>query len=406
MSAISIDSFVLATLKFLNSCIIVIDDSQHTTKKERKMLKKSKAKDKGGPSRQLLSFVWEKLVDYDINGFHLFEFSSGELWPITNDLMESRGITSQAKSFSRALGRILLHAITNRIHLDDGCERFTIANHVLPPPLRLYLFQRISPLDDAYDPKSLLWDVTRKIFADYDKTEVETEKEKKRSDRLCAHFEYFLDDSLDGDVNFSTDHLRKAAFQNLIKDRSIILDGILEGLGFQKRVEEEKTSTAEGHRFLDVFESGCDIHVIDQLFFAESAVCVEKLIESMKLVSYDTSVEDVHYQFQLFSIDNNKSPSGILVDVIRKLARNDSSFPAGFLEFVTGNRFLPQDIESNQICVEFNKAEMKTEEACVESHACNRVIKFPGSAYKGNAQVVEEKLLMSLEYSGKTFGMT
>jgi HECT-domain (ubiquitin-transferase) len=84
---------------------------------------------------------------------------------------------------------------------------------------------------------------------------------------------------------------------------------------------------------------------------------------------------------------------GILVDL---LCQSEQKFLRNFVWFATGYMYLPQ--QNFSIKVEFISEVGFTDESSLPvAHSCVMLVKFPAAAYDASRQVLEEKLVMSIE---------
>lgn len=111
-------------------------------------------------------------------------------------------------------------------------------------------------------------------------------------------------------------------------------------------------------------------------------------------------------QERVLAVRSDGKRTGVLVDVIRQEASKNEDFLRQFVFFVSGHSFFPAS--SFKMTVEFNSIESADQDQLPEAHTCDNVVKFPGTAYNGDARVLAEKLLLALECTergGGSFSM-
>lgn len=163
----------------------------------------------------------------------LFESHNGKLWPMPDDVLEyhlGRDVSKELVTpHARCIGRIFLNSIAcNFIDKfdNDRIERFPIADHVLPNVFRRYLLQLIKPTNPKYQAHDLLEDVLDYTISQ--NADIRTAEH----DSNVSIIDYFVDFYAESKDGNNTERLREA-FEGLsINSRSIVLDGILQGLGY------------------------------------------------------------------------------------------------------------------------------------------------------------------------------
>jgi len=350
--------------------------------------------DEGGLSRQLLSKMWEQLhhirvpldEEDDSKTVPLFDFDSGYCWPTKDETLlhklkkSPKEARKTVRLVGRAVGRIFLHAMGNRLLIETNdengkekieVERFTIAHHVVPNIIRRYIFQGIKPTSPFYHESHILEDLCDTAFSDA----------KKEDKKLIQYLENFLEIFSDSNEGTECERLRRAAEAYSIDGRSIVLDSILEGL----------TYNAKRDRYL--LNPAMTASSIDKLFFAKHKISISEIIPVLN-VKYDSSeIQFLDTQHVVFDISETGKRQGHLVDILRDMEKEKDTFPADFLELVTGCRFLPQ--HEACITIEFNSKESKSDDSVPVAHTCTRELKLPGTAYGGDYM----KLLRKIKYA-------
>ena len=141
---------------------------------------------------------------------------------------------------------------------------------------------------------------------------------------------------------------------------------------------------------------------INRSLFSKQEIKINDVVSVLK-VKYDYSESTlVETQKEVFSLMGG-TPSGVLFDVLQEQAARDDDFLRQFVFFSTGSSFIPKKSNDFKVIVEFNCFEM-VEDSLPMAHTCDLTIKFPGTAYNGDKEVLTQKLLSALE-SGKGFQM-
>ena len=330
---------------------------------------------------------------------YMFEVTGGKLWPQINDKLEMKKVDkSKLNLLGRAIGRMILHSLSNRFINDEGVSRLTIAGHVLPPPLRRYLLQGITPMDERYDIRDLFSDcldfsVTEKSMDEWKKKHVGGDSDAKLSS-IMKHFESFCGVYEAGEGSM-TEKLRKATHNAWIESRSQVLDSLKAGLG----------SSIGNHRSLEAAGMDLvDLRTMDLLFFSKLRVTAEDVIKALKpdVGSYDEDGQLLDKQKAIIAIKDESTGDveGNLVELLRKKEKEETggtNFAGDFVEFTTGSRQLPQN--GSKITIEFCKGEVGYRgdpESLPVAHTCNTTLKLPAEAYGGDLATLEKKMDLAL----------
>ena len=380
-----------------------------------------KAKDKGGPTRVLLGEVWRQFGDVNLleqtskakteetsgsevkrKPVYIFEPKGGSLWPQIDDRLLSGVSRPNIEILGRAIGRTILHTISNRLIDPDNDEdpevsRFTIAGHLLPPPYRRYLLQGIKPTDERYEIRDLFTD-----FLDYTITENVDEWKCEGDDddkykAIMERFE-FLCDGYDVNEGTMEQKLRKATEAAWIDSRSIVLDSIKEGLGVGNG----------NHQALEIAGMALiDMKMMDLLFFSKLHITSEDVINALEPALGNEAMSK--NQRAIISVKDGKI-EGHLVDLLRKREEDDtdnSNFAGDFVEFATGSRHLPQNGATIIIEFCFEEAGYRGDpESLPVAHTCHQTVKLPSQAYEGKFSIFEKKLDLALAEGLKNLTMT
>ena len=357
----------------------------------------SVAKDGMGPKRSFMSQVWRQLGDVEVQpGVYLFESFGGNLWPQTNVKLRQRESTKKAAHIlGRAMGRMILHTITNRFNGDNevDAQRLTVPDHILPRPYRYYLLQGVKPTDERYNIRELYEDFLQYSLTERRLRQLEHEATFDAFASISDHFNLFCElNDADADQLSAAQKLRKATEVSWIDNRSDALDSIREGLG----------NSDGNHKSLEFARLDLiDSKTLDMLFFSTYRTTAEDVIKVLRpnVGSYDSHGPLAHDQRAILD-ESNDQVRGHLVELLRRKDETGRIHFAGdFVEFVTGSRHLPQN--GARIIVDFSHGEAYYEghpESLPVAHTCHETLKLPATAYGGEFHVLERKLDLAISF--------
>lgn len=127
-----------------------------------------------------------------------------------------------------------------------------------------------------------------------------------------------------------------------------------------------------------------------------------------KLTDTDNHTDEhklyVGFQKQLLRIQaENSDPVGHLPDILKKICQDEPDMAGTFVFFATGMRCIPYQDDSFRILIDFTFCSPHAEDGDVTedmlpwTHTCPRDVCFPGFAYNGDANMLQEKLSKALE---------
>jgi HECT-domain (ubiquitin-transferase) len=157
------------------------------------------------------------------------------------------------------------------------------------------------------------------------------------------------------------------------------------------------------------------LKAVEAILFAQQKITLDLLFdgEEFRFIHFvsahgygDNSViYEVFNESQLLLISGMKQ---LFRDKVESGESSDSDFLTDFVEFCTGQSYLP-DLDCNtdyKITVEFNSDENEIGENHLPvAHTCINTLKLPGAAYNGNMEDFERYLSIALETSKGVFGM-
>ena len=357
-----------------------------------------------GPARSFMSQVWRQLGEVEVQPrVYLFESFAGNLWPQINDRLRQRESTRRAVHvLGRAMGRMILHAITNRhkYDIDADAERFTVPDYILPRPYRYYLLQGVKPTDERYNIRDLYEDFLRYSFTEHRLMLLEHDTTIDAFASISEHLELFCQiHGIDANQLTPAQKLRKAAEVSWIDNRSDVLDSIREGLG----------NSNGNHKSLEF--AGLDLidpKTLYILFFSKTWTTAEDVIKVLRPCrgSYESDGPLADDQRAILD-ESNGQARGHLVELLRRWEETGRrNFVGDFVEFVNGSRDLPQ--HGARILVEFCHGEDGYEghpESLPVAHTCCWTLKLPATAYGGEFDVLERKLEWAISEGRGHFSM-
>jgi hypothetical protein len=165
-------------------------------------------------------------------------------------------------------------------------------------------------------------------------------------------------------------------------------------------------SSAAGTIDLSSVFGDMPLAAVDRILFAKEGISAEDVIAAL-FPKYDESLgpDFMAKQKEIIRMvknaDGNEIAEGLLPDILRDRACPDCptlDLPRRFVYFTTGYMFLPQRDRNRdfKITVEFNDVESGSGDSLPVAHTCHNTIKFPGLAYDGNRETLEQNIDQSL----------
>jgi hypothetical protein len=357
--------------------------------------------DDGGPTKEFLSNIWNQLHTFCIECVSISDVIKIPLFidggPIDDMLLTyytnksenlNQDYINKIQLYYRVLGRIMFYCISssrrfygnnnNGNHESNEIVDLFIAPHVMPRLYRYYFLQGIEPNDKRYPISELKDDII----------EMKSLNPNKPEDQI-------MNDYLDGlgvDCNaYSTNEecFRKTAQEEFINRRKIALGALYDGMTLGEMVN------------LQCLFSSIPMNYINVILFAMANATAKDVIAVLQ-PQYDESNNDdiIVLQKLILAIDTDeeKTQIGYLPTLLISKERSDPDFIRKFIRFCTGNDFIPNRGTNADfhITVEFNHNELKNDNSWPVSHTCVNVLKLPGTAYHGNYETFENKLLNSI----------
>jgi hypothetical protein len=151
------------------------------------------------------------------------------------------------------------------------------------------------------------------------------------------------------------------------------------------------------------------LEAVSRIFFSkEGVVTVEDVIAALK-PSYDESV-GLEQQRQIIQMevdsDGAEICKGLLPDFLRAQGSLDEDFPRRFTYWCTGQMYVPKRESGGEpfkITVEFNDLESPSPDSLPVVHTCTKDLKFPALGYDGNREVLEQKIIQSMDQTKDMF---
>jgi hypothetical protein len=421
--------------------------------------RETEAADEGGPTRQFFNEVNTQLGDLSVSiqmtkNVKLFESTPGGLLPLTDDMIKSKtamageeqeAVVDQIKCYYRAVGRLMAHCI---FQIDNAHGQLPILQHALPSfykqgevndlwqcvkaedltssQLCSVLLRGVNPTDDEYLNGSL-------YLQAYDllKPDDGTKTFEEKVELVCKRLGLVKDE---GPEQNSLE-LRNCTDELYLKNRKIAVESMRDGISLSGRWNRvalrlicwclNAPHTCEPPSRLNWIGNvnwgvSClrfmPLEAVEAILFASQKVTTEMLFDGEGGFRFIAFKSVFGYGDDLEEYACLSQTQELLKKRIEKLFREkaesgkstDSAFLRDFVEFCTGQSYLP-DLDSNPqfiILVEFNADENETREKHLPvAHTCDNAIKLPSTAYDGNIEEFERLLTLSLKYSKNCFGM-
>lgn len=324
-----------------------------------------KAIDEGGLTRQFLSNVWDQLGDLGVQGpskkyVMLFERTEAGYIPTPDDLI-NKELHDRAKSYYRAIGRIMFHSLATK---------HPICNIAMPEFFRNIIFRDIRPGDkkyrdtDVFNHLSMITskgsvDITSYLNMSWEEMGYDREGCIAKEDIFSIIIPDFFIDS-----------------------RTLAIEGLKEGLTLNGKVNTKA-----------LFRT-MPLRVLTKLAFSKPGITPDDLINVLEPTYSDGSKE--------IKITQEKCFNETLPNVLRNA---DELFLVSFVSFATGMGYLPYTGVNNSdsnIKVEFQDALVLDDDGVVDwprAHTCENTIVFESNGYDCNEETLKKKLDESFKYA-------